>query len=325
VVRVTHDEHRSLIRVGDLASAAGLTVRALHHYEEIGLLSPSARTAAGHRLYHPETVERLYRITRLRRLGLSLDQIGRALDDPNWNLAGALRHHVSSVDTQITALTALRAGVTAVLADVVAATDPTSDLLELITTMSTLDSPLRRRISILVYRDLPAARVPDRPHPSTSLAPSFRRPAARAVPSAQTARVRRQPAATLTTSVQSATSHCPSLFQPVASTVPSLRSPTVWDCPVFEAVCTLPAATATTSVQASTQRSSEFARPVLSSEPSKMTPTECRRPAAIRAWKLGEAILRSSQELRPATINLAVVVIPGPAHTLVNGRPLTVH
>jgi DNA-binding transcriptional MerR regulator len=135
-----------MIRVGDLASAAGLTVRALHHYEEIGLLSPSARTAAGHRLYHPETVERLYRITRLRRLGLSLDQIGRALDDPNWNLAAALRHHLSSVDTQITALTALRAGVTAVLVDVDAATDPTNDLLELITTMSTLDSPLRRRI-----------------------------------------------------------------------------------------------------------------------------------------------------------------------------------
>jgi MerR family transcriptional regulator, thiopeptide resistance regulator len=159
VLRVAHDHHRNMIRVGDLAEAAGLTVRALHHYEAIGLLSPSARTEAGHRLYGPGTVERLYRITRLRRLGLSLDQIGRALDDPNWNLAGALRHHVSSVDTQIAALTALRTGVSAVLADVDAATDPTNDLLELITTMSTLDNPLRRRISILVYRDLPAAHA----------------------------------------------------------------------------------------------------------------------------------------------------------------------
>ena len=152
-------EPASLIRVGDLASAAGLTVRALHHYEEIGLLNPSARTPAGHRLYGAGSVERLYRISRLRRLGLSLDQIASALDDPNWSLAGALRHHVATVDTQIAALTALRTGVTAVLADVDGATDPTHDLLELITTMSTLDSPLRRRISILVYRDLAAAHA----------------------------------------------------------------------------------------------------------------------------------------------------------------------
>jgi MerR family transcriptional regulator, thiopeptide resistance regulator len=152
-------ESDTLIRVGDLASAAGLTVRALHHYEEIGLLNPSARTAAGHRLYDAGSVERLYRITRLRRLGLSLDQIAQALDDPHWGLAGALRHHVSTVDTQIAALTALRTGVAAVLADVDASSDPTADLLELITAMSTVESPLRRRISILVYRDLPAAHA----------------------------------------------------------------------------------------------------------------------------------------------------------------------
>jgi MerR family transcriptional regulator, thiopeptide resistance regulator len=152
-------EPGTLIRVGDLASAAGLTVRALHHYEDIGLLNPAARTAAGHRLYDAGSVERLYRITRLRRLGLSLDQIASALDDPDWGLAGALRHHVSTVDTQIAALTALRTGVTAVLADIDAVSDPTADLLELITAMWTVDSPLRRRISILVYCDLPAAHA----------------------------------------------------------------------------------------------------------------------------------------------------------------------
>jgi MerR family transcriptional regulator, thiopeptide resistance regulator len=159
VVRMSARESGTLIRVGDLASAAGLTVRALHHYEEIGLLSPAARTAAGHRLYDAGSVERLYRITRLRRLGLSLDQIAKALDDPDWGLAGALRHHVATVDNQIAALTALRTGVTAVLADVDASSDPTADLLELITAMSTVESPLRRRISILVYRDLPAAHA----------------------------------------------------------------------------------------------------------------------------------------------------------------------
>jgi MerR family transcriptional regulator, thiopeptide resistance regulator len=150
---------QGLVRVGDLAAAAGLTVRALHHYEQIGLLSPSARTAAGHRLYGPEAVARLYRVIRLRRLGLSLDQIGRALDDPQWSLASALRHHVTAVDSQIAALTALRSGVSTVLADVDGDSDPTDDLLEVITTMATLDSPVRRRISILVYRDLSAVHA----------------------------------------------------------------------------------------------------------------------------------------------------------------------
>jgi MerR family transcriptional regulator, thiopeptide resistance regulator len=156
---VSAHESDTKVRVGDLASAAGLTVRALHHYEEIGLLSPSARTAAGHRLYDAGSVERVYRITRLRRLGLSLDQIAKALDDPDWGLASALRHHVSTIDTQVAALTSLRAGVAAVLADVDGSSDPTADLLELIAAMSTVDSPLRRRISILVYRDLPAAHT----------------------------------------------------------------------------------------------------------------------------------------------------------------------
>ena len=68
--------------MGDIAAATGLTVRALHHYEQIGLLAPPRRTAAGHRLYGPDAVHRLYLVSRLRRLGLSLEQIGRALDDP---------------------------------------------------------------------------------------------------------------------------------------------------------------------------------------------------------------------------------------------------
>ncbi len=48
-------------KVGTLAKATGLTVRALHHYDHIGLLSPSRRTAAGHRLYTADDVARLYR------------------------------------------------------------------------------------------------------------------------------------------------------------------------------------------------------------------------------------------------------------------------
>src|SRR5688500_15374774 len=66
-------------RVGEISRAAGLTVRTLHYYDEIGLLSPSARSSSGHRLYVDADVERLYRICVLRRLGLPLRDIARAL------------------------------------------------------------------------------------------------------------------------------------------------------------------------------------------------------------------------------------------------------
>jgi DNA-binding transcriptional MerR regulator/uncharacterized glyoxalase superfamily protein PhnB len=145
------------VRVGDLAAATGLTVRALHYYEEIGLLTASERTPSGHRRYGPDAVARLYRLIRMRRLGLSLDQIRRVLDDPEWSLADALRDHLTAVDTQIVTLTALRDGVGTTLAQLARSHDPTPDLLEVLATMDALDSPLRRRIAILVYRNLQVA------------------------------------------------------------------------------------------------------------------------------------------------------------------------
>lgn len=56
-----------------------MTVRALHHYDDIGLLSPSERTSAGHRRYTEADVRRLYRLRALRSLGLSLPDIGSVL------------------------------------------------------------------------------------------------------------------------------------------------------------------------------------------------------------------------------------------------------
>jgi MerR family transcriptional regulator, thiopeptide resistance regulator len=75
----TMDEPRHW-KVGELARASGLTVRTLHHWEERGLLVPSERTGAGYRLYGEDDVRRLYRIAALRDLGLSLEEIGAALD-----------------------------------------------------------------------------------------------------------------------------------------------------------------------------------------------------------------------------------------------------
>ena len=58
------------IKVGEVAKRTGLSVRTLHHYDEIGLLSPSRRTASGHRLYGAGELARLQQIKSLRQLGL---------------------------------------------------------------------------------------------------------------------------------------------------------------------------------------------------------------------------------------------------------------
>jgi DNA-binding transcriptional MerR regulator len=68
-------------KVGELAKATGMTVRALHHYDELGLLEPSGRTESGHRLYTKSDAERLQHIVALRHLGFSLEQIAGSLLD----------------------------------------------------------------------------------------------------------------------------------------------------------------------------------------------------------------------------------------------------
>lgn len=74
-------------KIGDLAKRTHLSVRTLHYYEEIGLLRPSARTEAGHRLYTDDDVVRLQRILSLRQLGFPLDDIRRCLDQDDYALA----------------------------------------------------------------------------------------------------------------------------------------------------------------------------------------------------------------------------------------------
>ncbi|RKG98977.1 MerR family transcriptional regulator [Corallococcus carmarthensis] len=67
------------LKVGELARRTGLSVRALHHYDEIGLLKPSAHTASGHRLYTAEDIARLSHILSLKQLGFSLEEIAETL------------------------------------------------------------------------------------------------------------------------------------------------------------------------------------------------------------------------------------------------------
>jgi MerR family transcriptional regulator, thiopeptide resistance regulator len=77
--------------VGQVAGSAGVTIRTLHHYDEIRLLSPSGRSAAGYRIYGEADLERLQRILFYRELGFTLDKIAAIMDDPRTDAVGHLR------------------------------------------------------------------------------------------------------------------------------------------------------------------------------------------------------------------------------------------
>jgi MerR family transcriptional regulator, thiopeptide resistance regulator len=77
--------------VGEIARLAGISVRMLHHYDEIGLLSPAGRSAAGYRRYDDEDLRRLQRILFYRELGFARDDITDLLNDPAAEPARHLR------------------------------------------------------------------------------------------------------------------------------------------------------------------------------------------------------------------------------------------
>lgn len=89
------------LRVGELARRTGLTVRALHHYDAIGLIRPSRHTAAGHRLYTAADVARLQQVLSLRQLGLSLDEVAACLVRPDFDPLELLRLHAERLRERI--------------------------------------------------------------------------------------------------------------------------------------------------------------------------------------------------------------------------------
>jgi len=88
-------------RVGRLAELTGVSVRALHHYESIGLLRPAGRNRAGHRLYGEQDLRRLQQVVSLKSLGLPLEGIREMLDDSRTSPVGVIRRHVSQLRERI--------------------------------------------------------------------------------------------------------------------------------------------------------------------------------------------------------------------------------
>ncbi|MFZ6733789.1 MerR family transcriptional regulator [Undibacterium sp. Ji42W] len=96
------------LKIGELAKRTGLTVRALHHYDKIGLLCPTTRADNTYRLYGDDDVLRLYRIQALRRLQLSLEEIRAILDDQSVSMGDIVRQQISLMEKQAREALALR-------------------------------------------------------------------------------------------------------------------------------------------------------------------------------------------------------------------------
>jgi DNA-binding transcriptional MerR regulator len=135
-----------------MARAAGLTVRTLHHYDEIGLVGASERTASGHRRYTEADLRRLYRVLALRQLGLSLPEIATALDrsaDELTTLRDLLATQLVELDADAERLTRLRHKLVELLERLDASAMPDPD--QFMTTLELL--PLVERYLTPAQRD----------------------------------------------------------------------------------------------------------------------------------------------------------------------------
>ncbi|PBC84096.1 MULTISPECIES: MerR family transcriptional regulator [unclassified Streptomyces] len=97
--------------VGQVAAFAGVTVRTLHHYDEIGLLLPGERNPAGHRRYGEDDLDRLQQILFYRELGFPLDEVAALLDDPHTDPQDHLRRQHGLLTGQIARLQEMAAAV----------------------------------------------------------------------------------------------------------------------------------------------------------------------------------------------------------------------
>lgn len=103
------------LKVSDVARLAGVTVRTLHHYDEIGLVQPSARSPAGYRLYAQGDLERLQQVLFFRELDFPLDEIKRIVAEPDFDIGAALQMQRRLLAERATRIKALIAAVDAAI------------------------------------------------------------------------------------------------------------------------------------------------------------------------------------------------------------------
>lgn len=129
-----------LWKVGELARRTGLSIRTLHHYDALGLLSPTRRSETGYRLYTPADVARLQQIVSLRELGLSLEEIRTLLDDPAVSPLHVVELHLERIREQMVLQRDLAARLESIATRLAAAEEVSvEDLFHIMEVMSTME------------------------------------------------------------------------------------------------------------------------------------------------------------------------------------------
>jgi len=103
------------LTVSQVAKLSGVSVRALHHYDEIGLLRPAARTGSGYRVYGQGELPRLKQVLFFKELGFPLEEIARIMRDPGFDLQAALLMQRQLLEEKAARTRALIAAVDAAL------------------------------------------------------------------------------------------------------------------------------------------------------------------------------------------------------------------
>lgn len=109
------------LKIGELSTESGVSIKTIRYYEELGLVRSCGRTEGQFRLFHPDTVTRLSFVKRLQSLGLSLQEIGECLavydhgDIPCGDVKSKLEGQVAEIDRQVAELMTLRQELTDIL------------------------------------------------------------------------------------------------------------------------------------------------------------------------------------------------------------------
>ncbi|MCW2615545.1 MAG: tipA [Frankiales bacterium] len=96
------------MNLGEIAAAAGVSVRTLHHWDAVGLLRPSGRAPSGYGVYGPVDVERLRQVLTYLELGFALEEVRALLDDPDVDALDHLRRQQSLLAERIAHLQAVQ-------------------------------------------------------------------------------------------------------------------------------------------------------------------------------------------------------------------------
>ncbi|MER6372247.1 MerR family transcriptional regulator [Streptomyces mirabilis] len=134
------DDGTGLLTIGELARAAGLTVRTIRYWSDEGALPPVARSSGGYRLYDAGSVARLELIRTLRELGLGLDAVRKVLAGET-TVAEVAAAHVTALDAQISSLKVTRAVLSSV-----ARRGSTAEEMTLMNKLARLSAAERKRI-----------------------------------------------------------------------------------------------------------------------------------------------------------------------------------